>query len=549
MNWQVQSPTIPQNIDQLIQLILANRHQSSAADFLTPLDPIKNFEAMKKSIAGWTDDYLAPALKLLQQAIDQHQSVVIFGDYDADGICAATIIWWTLKKLGLTARPFIPDRQLDGYGITPQTLTKIFAEQKPDLLITVDNGIVANQAVAMAVEAGVKVLLTDHHQPTDTLPPATAIVQTTQICGAAVAWLLMMALEPRIASEYLDLAAIATITDQMPLVGVNRSLVKFGLAAMADTHNLGLKALFKVAQLDINQVTPEMIGFVIGPRLNAAGRLATGLEAMRLLCTNSATSALKLATTLDQYNQSRQNLTTSQQKLAQQLIGEHLDQPILLAASENFHEGIIGLIAGRLTETYHRPSVVISLAGQIGKGSARSIPGVDITQLLRTTADLLLDLGGHQLAAGFSIDRRQLTKFQTELLSQAAKKISPALLEPTITVDCQLPEELVNLETAMALAQLAPFGLGNLPAKFLLPNLLVKNWIRLGTEGKHLKLLLAPATNLNEEWTALLWNQGEKSNQLQKNLSVIDLVAQLDINIWRQRQSLQLMASDFKLSS
>ena len=540
MNWKYLSQTVPQNREQLKQLLLENRGISDDDSFINSPHP----RDLSLSAVNIDSQQMKQAAARIKRAQKQQEKVVIFGDYDADGITAASLLWLVFKRLGLPAQPFIPDRERHGYGISVAALKEIKQKYDPDLIVTVDNGIVADEALHWAKQNQVEVIVTDHHQPAGELPPAAAVVHSTSICGAAVAWFLAKELDEQAALDQLDLAGIATITDQMSLRGANRSFAKFGIEALQTTQRPGLKALYQTLDIDPDQISSYTIGFVIGPRINAVGRLEHGLTAVRLLCTQQMGAASKIARKLDKVTRSRLKLTDEQYQKALNSVLPKPASKLLFVASDSFHEGIIGLIAGKLTEKFHRPAVVVAAGGDLGKGSARSVAGIDITKLIRQAEDLLVDAGGHELAAGFSVKRENLADLQQKLISLAEEQIDPDLLARKLTIDLPLNPELVDLDTARFLQLFQPFGVDNYPPVFALEDLEVVDAFKMGREKRHLRLMLK-FQNGSRMIKAVGWNIGFWAEKLQKG-QPLAVAANLEANHWRGKTNLQLKIKDIK---
>ncbi len=542
MKWNILNSQQPSSTQELLQLILDNRNIENPDLFFNPTEP----EDITPKLVGIDQEQLRLAVARIKQAVAAKHKVVIFGDYDADGITAASIIWLTLSHMGLKAQPFIPDRHKHGYGISIRALQEIVATDKPDLIITVDNGIVAHKPLEWAREQNIDVVVTDHHQPEDKLPPAKAIVHSTRVCGAAVAWLLMRQLQPDFSLNLIDLVGIATITDQMPLINVNRSLVIAGLNYLQQTQKAGLRALYDVANINPKQITSYTVGFVIGPRINAAGRISQGIEAMRLLCTARFSAAKKIAKKLEKTNQERQALTKTQLDIALEQAQDQLQQNLIITASEQFHEGIIGLIAGKITEKFYKPSIALALEGDQAKASARSVSGVDITKLIRTQQDLLLSAGGHKQAAGFSLKVENLQAVRDNLQQQALETVSHDSLEPKLKIDLMLPDRFLNLKTARKINGLAPFGIGNSSPVFALKKVRVVQTVAMGRDNNHLRLLIRINEGDYQTLTAIGWNMAEKAENLKEGTE-IDIAFSLDINHWKGNTKLQLKLKDIKL--
>jgi single-stranded-DNA-specific exonuclease len=588
MSWQYLSQQTPKNEQELLELLLTNRHIEDAESFLHPPHP----RDISPEQLGISQQQLEQAVARIDQAIAREEQVVIIGDYDADGITATAMLWLALNRLGAAVVPFIPDRQRHGYGLSVPTLKEIQEQDQPDLIITVDNGIVAHEAVAWANQEQIDVIITDHHQAADKLPSAQAIIHSTQICGAAVAWFLVRALsnqtlshqepsakqadssqqsEPIVPDQFLDLVAIATIADQMQLTQANRSFAKYGLQALRKTKRTGLRALYQVAKVKPQQIKSYTVGFVIAPRINAIGRLKHGLDAVRLLCTGQRRAAQIIAKKLDRINSERQHLTKEQFELALQQVGPDPTDKLLVVSSDQFHEGIIGLIAGKLTEKFHRPSIAISTAQGKAKGSARSVKGVNITDLIKEQQELLISAGGHELAAGFSAELEHLAQFKEQIMAAANQTIERGLLRRRQKVECQLPLNLVSKRTVQTLQQLQPFGLGNFPPVFALEDLQVVDAFTIGQGQDHLKLMLRAQekkggqdqegsnrlSRANEQqqdqsrhyrsphYRAIAWRRGKLLSQFKAGRD-ISVAANLEINHWNGKSNLQLKIKDFK---
>jgi len=281
MKWNYLSSKTPQDLKEFKEIILQNRQIEDEKEFFSPKKP----HEITLAEVDLNKDQVKLAVTRIQKAIEAKQKVVVFGDYDADGICATAILWETLNNLGLVTQPFIPHRDKHGYGISNKAIDDLLEKDHPDLIITVDNGIVAHEPLARLAKEKIDVIVTDHHQPEEKLPEAYAIVHTTKLCGATVAWMLARELSQDFVDSLLDLTAIATISDLVPLISANRSFAKYGLEKIKENNRVGISALISTANLDKREVDSNLIGFGIGPRINAMGRLAHGLDALRLLVT------------------------------------------------------------------------------------------------------------------------------------------------------------------------------------------------------------------------------------------------------------------------
>lgn len=477
------------------------------------------------------------AITRILAAKKKQEKIIVFGDYDCDGVCASAVLWETLFELGCQALPFIPNREVHGYGLSEKAVDEILATGKPDILISVDNGITAKVQWKRLKKAGVFTILTDHHEPDKTVPKVDALIHTKQLCGTTVAWMLARELEREKAQSLLDLCALATIADQVHLTGANRSFAKFGLEQLSRTERLGLRLLIESSGLKTDEITSYSVNFAVVPRLNAMGRLGHAMDALRAICTKNRLRAQALVDKLVVTNINRQELTKELVELARSRSHEWEDEHIIVIEDKLFHEGVIGLIAGRLTEEFHKPSVVISVGPKTSKASARSIPGIHITNLLREVSEVLLDVGGHPQAAGFRIETSRIIEFRTVITDRAKTSISREFLGPSAEADCELLPALATLDTAKFLLNLEPFGQGNREPIFFLTQARIERLRQVGKEGRHLSLSI----RLREMDTinAVAFGQGQLVESLEVG-AVVSLLASLEVNSWKNKESLQL---------
>lgn len=547
MLWKYLSDQVPASLEELEATVLQNRSISAVEEYFSPKHPAK----FSLEEVGVDATEMRKAVKRIQKAGKETEKVLIFGDYDADGISATAILWQALKAIDIISVPFIPRRDTHGYGITKHALDEIMEVAKPTLIITVDNGIVAHEPIKYAQERGIDVILTDHHQPDKNeageyvFPPAFARVHTTQLCGSTVSWMLAKELSSEAAEYGLDLAGLATIADQVPLRDANRSFAVHGLQALRKTKRVGLKALAELSGLDFETVSAGSVGFNLAPRINAMGRLAHGLDALRLLCTNNWQSARKLARTLTSTNLDRQDLTLDQLQIAVEQVKTQENESVLFAASDQFHEGVIGLIAGRLVELYHKPALVMSVGSTRAKGSARSVLGVNVVELLREVREDLLEVGGHPMAAGFGASLEKVTVVKDKLFTLARKSIDQTVLLPQLLLDCRLPFAMVTTPTAEALKRFEPFGSGNVEPLFGFENVKLLSMQSIGKERQHLKVLLGDSDNPDLRCEAVFWGKAELGAHLKLG-ETISVAARLELNQWKGKQKLQLVGKDIQ---
>lgn len=550
MKWQILNSSTPHTQAELEEVLLSNRGITDAKTFFQPPHPSK----LSLVEVGLDGTKMAAAIERIQQAIQRKEKIIVFGDYDADGICATAVMWLSLQHLGCQVMPFIPDRIRHGYGLSTKAIDDILAQGKPDLIVTVDNGIVAHPAVEKLNQAGVEVILTDHHSPEATLPAASHIVHTTQLCGATVAWMFGRELtkaimgETETPNELLDLCGIATIADQVPLKGANRAFAYWGIEALKTTPRPGIKAICQAADISQADLTTNGVHYGIAPRINAMGRLEHGMDALRILCTSNAERAQALAQSISLTNVKRQTLTTDllDIALAQSKVWE--TEHLIIVDSPDFHEGVIGLIAGKLMETYYKPAIVIAVSEGKAKASARSIAGVNIVELIRLVKDDLLEVGGHPMAAGFGLLPEKIPVVRERLLALAKLQITVEALVPTLDLESILPLELVTEETVETLARFEPFGQGNPKPRWGLPPTRVVTAAPIGSQQQHLKLSVSQAedTSSKQALTCLAWNYFP-GNEMPVVGTLIEVAGELESKTWRNKTSLQVVIKDLKM--
>lgn len=492
-NWNIKNKTAFNssnfNTARLQKILLENREIKTKKEIEYFLDP--SLESITAENLGIDKKQLSIAAGRIKRAIKNSEMIVVFGDYDADGVTGAAILWESLNSLGANTMPYIPHRIDEGYGLSKKGIDNLKI-QYPEikLIITVDNGIVANQAVDYANSLGIEVIITDHHVLGKKKPNALAIVHSTKICGAAVGWFLSKRIinhESRITKDHLGLVALATVTDVMKLTEYNRALLVNGLPLVRKSKRPGLVSLFSLAGIEQEKIGIYEIGHIIGPRLNATGRLEHAMDSLRLLCTKDQNRARELAQKLNSVNIDRQKITLDSLIHAKKLINGKVKN-LLFISHESYEPGVIGLIAGRLTEEYYRPSIVISIGEVYSKASARSVTGFNIIEFIRLSSHLLVDVGGHPGAAGFTIETSKIAQLQIFLEKLAKEKITKDLLVRRLSIDCEIDLSLISSEMYDNLQKLSPFGYGNPEPTFLSKNVLIENIQPVGVDQKHLKI-------------------------------------------------------------
>lgn len=555
MNWNILNNSQLDSTEKIVEILLQNRGlktKKEISEFLNPKNP-SDFLARDLGIDG---KEVKEAIKRINEAISNNEAIVVYGDYDADGICATAILWEMLYKLTKNVLPYIPERVSEGYGLNVESIRKLKAESnKLGLIITVDHGITANEKIKYAKELGVDVIVCDHHQLGKKMPECAAVVHTDKISAAAISWLLSKEILQAnsyklIPTSYLDLVAIATIADLELLVGVNRSFAKYGLEALRKTSRCGLLAIFEEAGLKKEEIDTYHIGYIIAPRLNAMGRMEHALESLRLLCTKNCVKAKDLADKLGLTNKERQLLTEETVKQAKLLIaGIEGELPkFLVVDSDQYEEGIIGLVAGKLVEEYCRPVLVVSRGEVYSKASARSINGFNIIGAIRLQSDLIVEAGGHPMAAGLTVETTKIDELKKRLVKEAEKQITREMLQKTLKIDLELPMSEISYDLWEEIQKLQPFGLGNYEPIFC-SKAIVKSFRTVGTDGKHLKLILSSPDFPNHpnfpNYSAIAFNQGECFEKLKVDQGV-EVAYNLSLNKWNDQKTIELKIRDIR---
>lgn len=495
------------------------------------------------------------AVVRILKATKNQERITVFGDYDADGVCGTAILSDTLKALGVAPGIYIPDRNKEGYGLNLKAVEEV-ASNKTNLIITIDCGITDFEEVKFANKLGMDVIIVDHHEAPDKIPPAFSVVNPRQrgeaypfrkLAAGGVAFKLAQALlsESKKARGWekwlLDLVAIATVADMMSLVGENRTLVKYGLVVLTQTKRLGLQELMKTAR--VTNLDTYTLGYILGPRLNAAGRMDHANTAYELLIAESREEAENLARKLNEKNQSRQRLTD---KIIHEIEGRLKieKEKLIFEGDENWPVGIVGLIAGRLTDKYYRPSVIFQKMKEISKGSARSIESFNIVEAFAKCKKLLVDFGGHPQAAGFTILTENLEKFKKKILEIANKKIKEKDFIPMLSIDLELEAEDLNFELYEEIQRFAPFGEDNSRPLFLIKGLKASHLRIVGNNGNHLKCYL---TKESKGFPAIGFCLGGLCDMIREG-EEIDVVFELIVNEWNGTSELQLKIIDLKKS-
>ncbi len=503
-------------------------------------------------------DGMKTAVDAIRQAIRSQQKIRIYGDYDADGVSSTSLMILLMKQLGAHFDYYIPHRIAEGYGLNANALDHA-KKNGVSLIVTVDTGISARDEIAYANELGLEVIVTDHHEPPQLLPEALAVINPKkpgcpypfkQLAGVGVALKLAHALLGRLPEEFLEIAAIGTVADLMPLVDENRAIVKWGLQRMRQTSLLGVKALLGVAGIKQKELTASHVAFALAPRINASGRLDNADDAVKLLTTSSEQEAEHLAHDLDQLNKERQRIVeeTTGQAL-QQLERAGATDNVIVLGQENWNVGVIGIVASKLLEKYYRPIVILSIDPQTGicKGSARSVPGFDIYRALTECGDLLDHYGGHQAAAGMTMRVEHISELRNRLNRLADEWLTEEDYIPISSADlvCRLDE--VPIECIERIDSLAPFGMGNPSPRCIFTGLQIQEMRAIGKDRQHLKMIVSQAEgDENGTMDAVAFGQADLAENI-SSTARLDVLGELSINEWNGTRKPQLLIHDMRV--
>ena len=533
----------PDGIAPLLGSILAGRGIEAAE--------MAEFLAARVVEGGPPMTDLDRSVQRLRRALAARERIVVYGDYDVDGIAGSAILVRAFRQLGVVVSAYIPDRYEEGYGLNAQAIRKL-AGDGTKVIISVDCGVTAVPEAVLARQLGIDLIVTDHHHPPAALPDAYALVNPRrpgdpspdkELAGAGVALVVARALLGELGyalreDELLQLVALATVADVVPLRGANRALVRKGLVALNAAPITGVRALVERSGLKLGKVTAGDIGYVLGPRLNAAGRIADAEEALRLLLTETAEEAKTLADALETRNAERQELTRQVVKSARERALERPAAWATVVADEAWTAGVVGLAASRLVEDHGRPAVVIAIVGEEGKGSCRSIAEVHIAEALDECDDLLIKHGGHAMAAGFSIATDLIPQFIERLDAVVRRRLGGVRPVPTLRVDAEIEPEAVTARLAAELADLEPCGAGNPRPHFLVRGVRVWGIRQVGADADHLrcKITLGRFT-----FDAMAFRRGDRADAM-TDAGTVDAVVTLDTGM---RGFVELKLEDF----
>ena len=534
-------------LSMLVAGILVNRG-------ITQEEQIKIF--LNPTRKDFYDPYLLQDMEIavnkIIEIIESKGRILIYGDYDVDGITSIAVLKKFLDERGLNVDYHIPNRLNEGYGLKKETLEEI-AKKNYDLMITVDCGISAIEEVDFANELGIKTIITDHHETLDEIPKAIAVVNPKRrdnvypfrgLAGVGVVFKLIQAisiklgLEEREYLKYLDLVCVGTISDIVPLVDENRAITKLGLKLVEVTKNIGLRELINISRY--KKIDSSTVSFGIAPRINACGRMGHAEEALKLFLTSNITEAKEITKKLEEYNQERQSIEKRiyTEALEQLKDEEEAKKDSIVLVSHNWHHGVIGIVASKLTEQFYKPSILLSIEDGEVKGSGRSIPGFDLHEALCKTSEYLEKFGGHEMAVGLTLKEANYDSFKKEF-EKLVEESNVAEFVPIINIDGQLQSKDIKKEIAKEISILEPFGEANKMPLILFKNLKIDS-IRALSEGKHLKLTLK---NENQWIDAIGFNLGSLSDEYQLG-DKIDVVGTLEINEYNNNEYVQINMKD-----
>ena len=547
-NEKVEELVKKRHITNLLASILVNRGIIDGEKINVFLNPTRK---------DFYNPFLMPdmeiAVKRIVKAIENKEKIMIYGDYDADGITSITVLKKYLNEIGLKTGEYIPNRLNEGYGLNKDAISKIYNDGYR-LMITVDCGISGLEEVEYANSLGMEIIITDHHEPAEKLPEAIAVIDAkrkdnkypfNQLAGVGVVFKLIQAISTELKLEekeylkYLDLVCIGTISDIVPLVDENRVIAKLGLKLIEKTKNIGLKTLLNIA--DLKKIDSNAISFGVAPRINACGRMGYQEEALQLFLTEDSGEATKIAKRLVQFNQERQ---AKEKQIFEEVIEkiekDDKDKKCIVLAEENWHHGVIGIVASKITEIYYKPSILICLEGDKGKGSGRSVPGFDLYTALTKCSDYIEKFGGHSMAIGITIKKENFEKLK-EAIEKYAQESNISDIMPIINIDKEINLKNINIEEVKSLELLEPFGEGNKMPLFLLRNLKIDS-IRALSGGKHLKLTLKQDNNIVD---AIGFNMGDLSKEYLLG-DKVDVVGTIEINSFGNKENIQINLKDIR---
>lgn len=556
--WVLLNEAKIKSIDDVVKIFLRNRGikgHRQVEKFLNPSLDELTFKSAKIDTAELKKAYIR-----IRKAIEDNESIIVYTDYDVDGICGGAIIWETIYRFHKKVMPYIPDRKAEGYGLSKKGIDFVKKEYNTSLIITVDHGISGKEHIDYAKSLGIDTIILDHHLLPRKLPTVSAVIHTTYLSAGAIAWFFANYLINRLSNckldnsaiHNLDLAALATIADLVPLTGLNRVIVKYGLTEINRTKRLGLSILIKEAGLKKGEIGVYEVGHMIAPRINAVGRIDHALDALRLICTKDAEKAKSLARRLNVVNRERQMLMAESAVFASKIVRSKKLDKLIVVQHESFNEGIVGLVAGKLVDEFYRPAIVIAKGKEYSKASARSINGFNIVETIRKFSHLLESVGGHPMAAGFTVATKNIEVLEKELKNITEKELSEQKLEKELKIDLETGLFLVTSKLYEIMEKLSPFGIGNPQPVFASRNVEVVGASLVGRDRQHLKLVVRPfSTKIgdsekNSVFKAIGFAMGDIYYRLSPGTRV-DIAYTVELDKWNGEKHLQLKLKDVKL--
>lgn len=550
----VQKVAEENHLSELIATILVNREVTEKKEVEIFLNPTRN---------DFHNPYLMPDMKeavdRMEIAIQKNEKIMIYGDYDVDGVTSITVLKKFLTDRGMTnVGYYIPKRLDEGYGLNREAVKKI-AEEGYQLIVTVDCGITGMEEIQYAYELGMEVIVTDHHEPLDEIPKAIAVIDCKRkdsvypfkgLAGVGVVFKVIQAISQRLELaekeylKYLDIVCVGTISDIVPLVDENRVISKLGLKLMAQTRCLGLKSLLEVNVGKNSVINANTVSFGIAPRINACGRIGFENEAVKLFMTENLVEARETTEKLNQYNKTRQEIEKNIFEEAKEIIEKNQMQNghTIVIGKEGWHHGVIGIVASKIMEIYFKPTILIGFENGIGKGSGRSVAGFDLHEALHTLGGYLDKYGGHEMAVGVTLKQENFEEFARKL-EQRAQEAHTEQIVPIISIDKEIMPKELTIETAERLLMLEPYGTSNKVPMFLIRNLKIDS-IRTLVEGKHLKLTLQDGTNLIN---AIGFNLGSYAEEFLLG-DRVDIIGMIEINVFNNVKNIQINMKDMRKS-
>lgn len=501
------------------------------------------------------------AVERILKAAENKEKVAVFGDYDADGVTATVLLVELFQKLGISGQVYIPDRRKEGYGLNKEAVLWL-AGKGVSLIVTCDCGVSNFEEVELAKQRGIDMVITDHHHIARQLPKAYAIICAKkenekypypELTGVGVAFKLAQAahtklknkLEPGFEKRFLDLVCLGTVADVAPLLGENRTLVKYGLSILKKTERPGLVSLMKIAGIDQEKINTHTIGFLITPRLNAAGRMNHANAAYKLIMAQTEKEAEKYARQLEEANQARQKIQEKIFKEVQAKVEKmSKEERIILEADSSWQVGVVGIVASKVVEEFGRPTLLLEKDKKESRGSARSIPKFNIIEAIASCSDILLEYGGHALAAGFTLENKYIDEFKKRLENLAREKLRDEDLISAVKIDAEINSEQINWELYEQIKKFAPFGGDNEKPVFALKKMKIVDLLGVGLEQKHLKIKLADLKN--KVWSAIGFNFGGLKDKINIG-DLVDIAFELEEHEWNGKRELQLKLVDLKL--